>query len=180
MRSKRVLGGSLVVAAAAAVLSLPQSARPGAAKLTAALAPFTVGISGPTSVEFDPCCIPSFQPYTFTFGYVGPPLGPPPDQAETRFTIRTSENTQGVRVDQWLPDGGQGVADCTTEMGPATFWGHQWFDFSCRLIFTQSRTTQTLNALIRPSGKTGTGTINVSLSTGESASWTTEYIRLQP
>lgn len=166
--------------AAAATLLLPASAQPvrpaaGAESASARVAAdFAVQISGPETVTNDRCCVPPKFPYTFTFAYVGPALGPPPSDARTRFTIRLSEFTHSMET-EWAS--GAGVTDCQTQTGPTDSFGPLWTEFSCTLIFTQGQTSMTMTGRVRPSGKIGTGTVTATLSTGESASATTEFVR---
>jgi hypothetical protein len=136
---------------------------------------FTVLISGPTEVALSTQRVPPRVTYTVTFNYVGPPIGPPPEDRRTRFTLRTSEHLHSVGT-EFSPDGAF-ATDCATALGPPTSYGPMWSEYACTLIFSRERTSQTLSASIRPSGRLGTGGVSVSLSTGESASATTEFTR---
>ena len=149
--------------------------RGGAETQIRAAGDFTVSVSGPTDVTIKRCCVPPPVTYTVAFNYVGPPIPPWPDDRRTRFTLRTPEQLHSVRP-EWLPDG-NGVTDCATTLGPSDSYGPMWTEFSCTLIFGHDRTSKTLAATIRPSGRLGTGTVAFSLSTGESASATTEFTR---
>jgi hypothetical protein len=169
--------GLLVLALAGACGAL--FAVPGGAETQVrAAGEFTVSVSGPTGVTIKRCCVPPRVTYTVSFNYVGPPIGPPPEDRRTRFTLRTSEHLHSVGS-EFSPEGA-GVTDCATQLGPSTSYGPMWTEFSCTLIFLRDRTSQTLSASVRPSGRVGTGTVSVSLSTGESASATTEFDRESP
>jgi hypothetical protein len=136
---------------------------------------FAVSASGPTAVTIKRCCVPPRVTYTVAFSYVGPPIGPLPEDRRTRFTLRTSEHLHSVGS-EFSPEGAN-ATDCATTLGTPTSYGPTWTEFSCTLIFTRDRTSQTLSASVRPSGRVGTATVSVSLSTGESATATTEFDR---
>jgi hypothetical protein len=148
----------------------------GNAEPHASTADFAVSASGPAEVRIGTCCAPAPVTYTVAFNYTGPPIAPYPDERRTRFTVRTSEHLHSVRP-EFVPDG-NGVTDCATTLGPSTSYGPVWTEFSCTLIFGHDRTSKTLSAAIRPSGRLGTGGITISLSTGETASVTTEFARV--
>jgi hypothetical protein len=149
--------------------------RGGAESQVRAAGDFTVSVSGPTEVAINAGRVPPRVTYTVAFNYVGPPIGPPPEDRRTRFTLRTSEHLHSVGT-EFSPDGA-GVTDCATALGPPSSYGPMWTEYSCTLIFGHDRTSQTLSASVRPSGRLGTGGVAVSLSTGESASATTEFTR---
>jgi hypothetical protein len=161
----------VLMSAFVAMLALPGAVESTSAR---AAADFTVQVSGPQTVSINPCCVPPKFPYTFTFAYVGPALSPPPNDARTGFTIRLSEFTHSMEV-EWA--GMPGVTDCQTQTGPSDSFGPLWTEYSCTLIFTQGQTSMTMTGRVRPSGKIGAGTVSVTLSTGESASATTEFVR---
>jgi hypothetical protein len=154
--------------------------QPGGAESTparAAAGNFTLGITGPSSVGIRACCKPARITYTTTFTYVGPALGPPPNDARTVFTMRLPEQMHSPMT-QW--NSGDGVTGCGTQYGPSDSFGPLWTEFSCTLIFTNGHTSNTLTASVQPSGKLGTGDFHVTLSTGESGSVTTEFVREEP
>jgi hypothetical protein len=136
---------------------------------------FAVLMSGPSEVAISAQRVPPPVTYTVAFNYIGPPIPPWPDDRRTRFTLRTSEHLHSVRT-EFSPDG-NGVTDCATVFGPSSSYGPMWTEYSCTLIFGHDRTSKTMSASIRPSGRLGTGTVTVSLSTGESVSATTEFTR---
>jgi hypothetical protein len=136
---------------------------------------FTVSVNGPTEVAINAGRVPPRVTYTVAFNYVGPPIGPPPEDRRTRFILRTSEHLHSVGT-EFSADGAF-ATECATATGPPTSYGPMWTEYACTLIFLRDRTSQTLSASVRPSGRLGTGTVAVSLSTGESASATTEFSR---
>jgi hypothetical protein len=136
-----------LVGACGALFAVPG----GAESQVGAAGDFTVSISGPTAVTINPCCVPAPITYTIAFNYVGPPIPPWPDDRRTRFTVRTPEQLHSVRP-EFSPDG-NGVTDCATQLGPSTSYGPTWTEFSCTLIFGHDRTSKTLLATIRPSGR---------------------------
>jgi hypothetical protein len=92
------------------------------------------------------------------------------------MTVHLTEFTNSM--ESTFSDGGIGVSDCQTQYGPAGYWGPEWTDFSCTLHFTQGHLSTTMSGLVRPSGEGGTATTTAILSTGESASFTTDFNRL--
>jgi hypothetical protein len=150
---------------------------PGGAEPHTATADFAVSASGPAEVRIRTCCVPAQVTYTVAFNYLGPPIGPPPEDRRTRFTVRTTEHLHGVQSQ--FADGAW-ATDCATTLGPSSSYGPMWTEFSCTLIFLRDRTSQTLTATIRPSGRLGTGGIAVSLSTGETTNVTTDFVRESP
>jgi hypothetical protein len=161
----------LLVGACGALLAV----RGGAETQARAAGEFTVSTSGPTEVVMNTQRVPPRVTYTVAFNYVGPPIGPPPEDRRTRFTLRTTEHLHSVGS-EFSPDGAF-PTECATTSGPPTSYGPMWTEYTCTLIFLRDRTSQTLSASVRPSGRLGTGGITVSLSTGESASATTEFTR---
>jgi hypothetical protein len=149
----------------------------GGAEPQAPTADFAVSASGPAEVRIRTCCVPSRATYTVAFNYAGPPIGPPPEDRRTRFTVRTTEHLHGIQSQ--FADGAW-ATECATTLGPSDSYGPTWTEFSCTLIFLRDRTSQTLTASIQPSGRLGTGGISVSLSTGESANATTDFVRESP
>ena len=164
----------MLVGACGALLAV----RGGAETQARAAGEFTVSTSGPTEVVMNTQRVPPRVTYTVAFNYVGPPIGPPPEDRRTRFTLRTTEHLHSVGS-EFSPDGAF-PTECATTSGPPTSYGPMWTEYTCTLIFLRDRTSQTLSASVRPSGRLGTGGIAVSLSTGESASATTEFSRESP
>jgi hypothetical protein len=163
-----------LVGACGALFAVPG----GAESQVRAAGDFTVSAGGPANVVMSAQRIPPRVTYTVAFNYVGPPIGPLPEDRRTRFTLRTSEHLHSVGS-TFSPEGAN-ATDCATALGPSTSYGPTWTEYSCTLIFTHDRTSQTLLASARPSGRLGTGGISISLSTGETAGATTEFDRESP
>jgi hypothetical protein len=162
----------VVVCACGALFAVGGGAEPNAR----AAGEFSVAASGPAEVGIKTCCIPPRATYTVAFNYVGAPIGPYPDERRTRFTLRTSEHLHSMS--SAFPPEGAGVTDCASTLGPSSSYGPMWTEYSCTVIFTHDRTATTLTASLQPSGRLGTGGIAISLSTGETANATTEFVRM--
>src|SRR5262245_38850891 len=160
----------LLAAAAAALFAVPRAAHSEPAA-TSAAGTFAVAISAPETLTIPANSVPPKFPMTFTFSYVGPPLAPPPKEALTRFTIRLSEYMKDMEVQF---DANSQADGCSTKYGPSDFYGPKWTEFACTMHFIAGKTVMVMTGRIRPNGKVGTATTKVSLSTGESASATTE------
>jgi hypothetical protein len=162
------------VAACCGLFAVPGGAEPSVSD--AAAADFVVTPSGPAEVGIKTCCRPPRATYTVGFNYTGPPIGPYPDERRTRFSLRTTEHLHSLQ--SAFPREGAGAIDCATTLGPSSSYGPMWTEYSCTLIFTHDRTSTTLTADLQPSGRLGMGGIAVSLSTGETANATTEFVRI--
>jgi hypothetical protein len=171
MRPRPHLLALVAACAAAVVFMLPRAAQ-SKTLYTGAAGDFAVEISGPQTVSFGSSSIPPKVPFTFTFNYVGPPIGPPPNEAQTKFTVRLSQYTHSMEVE--FPQLSIGVSNCGSVIGPQPdSYGPLWTEYSCELHFTEGHTSATMIGRVRPSGRVGTGATSVTLSTGESASVTT-------
>src|SRR2546423_5919337 len=104
---------------------------------------YTVTMDGPQSITIDPCCVPAKFPFTVTVSYVGPPLDPPPAEAQTRLTIHLTEFTHSM--ESQFSDGGNGVSDCQTDYVPTGHCGPERTDFSCTLHLTQEHLSTTMS-----------------------------------
>src|SRR5215210_3739227 len=161
--------------AAAVVFVLPGGAQSKTLRAGAA-GNFTVEIAGPQTVSINASSIPPKFPITITFNYVGPPIRPPPNEAQTKFTVRLSEYTHSMEVN--FPQPTVGLSNCGTVVGPQPdSYGPLWTEVSCDMHFTEDHTSATMVGRVRPSDRLGSGVTSVTLTTGESAAWTSEFLR---
>jgi hypothetical protein len=172
LRGRRLLGAvGLAVLAACGALSAPSTVR-SAGESRAADSLFSVTMSGPTAVTLNPSAAPDRLSYDVTVAYVGPAIS---EGAEVKvaITMTLSQLEMNPGITGTIPGScGPGPPANTPGVG-----------YSCE-VTVDSHTALPFSFGFqlgaRPTGKTGTGTTTVSLSTGASAGVSTTFANGSP
>lgn len=146
------------------LLALPGSALSGGERAQAA-GNFAVSVQGPGTVSTSYCCTPSRFDYSISIGYIGPTLTGPVD-----ITFTDQLPAQVINPGMVSPDAH--LSNCT--FPPQ---GVKAGVVSCTAHFDPTHLTNAFVINVRPAlGAAGDGTSTLALSTGESASWTTQFL----
>jgi hypothetical protein len=122
-------------------------------------------VTGPAGVTTSYCCAPSRFDYPISIQYVGPTL-----TQGIQITFTDQLPAQVMNPGMVSPEGH--LSDCTF---PAQGVGGG--TVSCTVYFDPSHLTNPFVISVRPVAQaTGVGTNTLTLSTGESASWTTDFV----
>jgi hypothetical protein len=128
---------------------------------------FTVSIAGPAESTIPANTAPPRFDYTITVAYVGPAIAPGGQPVNADLTMTLGALVQNPGIDGTFP----GTCDAGPPQGtPGASW-------TCHFaIGPGAATTFSYPLGVRPTGKTGSSTTTVSLSTGAQASWTTTFV----
>jgi hypothetical protein len=152
----------VAVAAAALALTSGSSVRPAAGQ-------FTITIGGPSAITLDPNAVPPRYGYDVTIRYVGPAVT---SEYDATFTAHLPDqvNNPGMGA----VNGPLTGCSFTLPTTPAP-------TISCTFPVNPNGPSQVSFSLeSRPTAATGTGTLSISMSSGDSASYTTTFTRAAP
>jgi hypothetical protein len=129
---------------------------------------FAASVTGPQTITTSYCCAPQRFDYSISIQYVGPTLTGP---IQITFTDQLPD--QVINPGMVAPDAH--LNDCTFPPIGVTAG-----TVSCTAHFDPTHLTNPFVISVRPTFTAGDGTSTLTLSTGESASWTTQFVYIAP
>jgi hypothetical protein len=156
----------VLAGAASAMLALPLGSATAGGR--AAAGDYAVTVTGPDTITTSYCCAPARFSYGLSIQYIGAPL--PPEGTQITFTDQLPQQVINPGMDSPTAQ----LNNCTfsPQNVPAP-------TVSCTLYFHGDHLTNEFSISSRPIGEAGVGSNTITLSTGESASKTTTFIRIE-